>query len=88
MFGLDGIHPSTVAYGIVAHEFLQVMQRAWTAQTEQVDINPLDWQHIVASDTLLTDPPSNLGNLQDTLGFLYSQAPLLEILRNVGGQTD
>ncbi|NJK40241.1 MAG: hypothetical protein HC934_00685 [Acaryochloridaceae cyanobacterium SU_2_1] len=86
LFGLDGIHPSTLGYGIVAHEFLQVMQQAWALKGEQVDINPLNWQHIVASDTLLVDPPNNLGSLQDTLGFLYSQTPLLALLRNIGGQ--
>lgn len=88
LFGLDGVHPSTVAYGIVAHEFLQVMQQAWADHGESVQVNPLNWHQIVASDTLLTDPPSNLGPLQDTLGFLSSQTPLQDMLSAVGGTSN
>jgi hypothetical protein len=85
LFGLDGIHPGTIAYGVVAHEFLQVMQQVWKTAGEPVVLQPLDWSRIVASDTLVTSLPGNLGNLQDIFGFLYSQTPLPELLKLIGG---
>ncbi len=80
LFSLDGIHPTTVAYGIVAYEFLKVMKAVG------VDVpNALNWPDIIEHDTLITDPPINLGNLQDILGFLSSQTPLPELLQLMGG---
>ena len=85
LFSLDGVHPSTIGYGLVAHEFLKVMQKAWVAHGEQRDLKPLDWNAIVASDSLAINPPANLANLQDTLGFLYSQTPLGQLINLIGG---
>jgi lysophospholipase L1-like esterase len=85
LFSLDGVHPTTIAYGIVAHEFLQVMQQVWQANGETVPIQPLDWDWIVAQDTLVTQPPANLENLEDILGFLYSQTPLPELMQLIPG---
>jgi len=77
IFGLDGFHPTVIGYGLVAHEFLKVMGQKVTAQ-------PLDWKAIVAADTLLTNPPLNLANLQSTLGFLYHRTPLRQLLNIMG----
>ncbi|MGQ4647104.1 hypothetical protein [Lyngbya aestuarii] len=74
IFGLDGFHPTFIGYGIIAYEFLQVMGQQVTAQS-------IDWKAIVAADTLLTNPPLNLANLQSTLGFLYHRTPLRELLK-------
>ncbi len=79
LISLDGIHPTTIGYGIMAHEFLKVMQAAG------VQTNPLDWDHIVGADTLVTDTPTNLQNLQDILGFLYSEKMLAKLIRTIGG---
>ncbi|MDY6783046.1 MAG: hypothetical protein SW833_10940 [Cyanobacteriota bacterium] len=75
LFSLDGFHPTTLGYGLVAEEFLNVMKRAGTAIER-----PLDWDAIVAADTLLTDPPVNLESLRRTLGFLYHRTPLRDII--------
>jgi hypothetical protein len=80
LFSLDGIHPTTIAYGVVAYEFLNVMKSVGVNVP-----NSLDWQEIVEHDTLITNPPANLGNLQDILGFLSSQTPLPELLQLMGG---
>ena len=85
LFSLDGIHPSTIGYGLAAHEFLKVMQKAWAADGEHRDLKPLNWNAIVASDSLAMNPPANLANLQDTLGFLYSQTPLGQLINMIGG---
>lgn len=75
IFSLDGFHPTTVGYGLVAEEFLKVMKQAGTTIQQ-----PLDWNAIVAADTLLTDPPANLESLRQTLGFLYHRTPLRDII--------
>lgn len=85
LFSLDAIHPTAIGYGIVAYEFLKVMQQVWEDNGENVDLQPLDWKQVVAADSLLTNPPSNLASLQDTLGFLYGQTPLPKLLEIVSG---
>lgn len=65
IFALDGVHPTTVGYGIVADKVLQVMQ---TAQVDGADPTQLDWDEIVAADTLLNDFPPALEDLKEFLG--------------------
>ncbi|MBD2465424.1 hypothetical protein H6G89_30925 [Oscillatoria sp. FACHB-1407] len=81
IFSLDGIHPTTVGYGIVAHEVLQVMKSVTPGQI----VKPLDWNKIVAADVLLNDLPANLESLRDILGFLSSQGPLPNLIRSITG---
>ncbi len=65
IFSLDGIHPTTIGYGLIAHLYRQTMER------EGVQFGrPLDWDRIIASDTLVTDPPAMLGELRSLLRFL------------------
>ncbi|MGC1217011.1 MAG: hypothetical protein WA883_06020 [Phormidesmis sp.] len=74
LFGLDGAHPTTVGYGIIAYEFLQVMQKVGCSQGKKTVAKPLDWAKIVASDTLLTEPPASLAVLPSILAVLFGQA--------------
>lgn len=65
IFSLDGIHPTTIGYGLIAHVYKETM--------EQHGIHfdkPLDWERIIANDTLVTDPPSLLVELRNFLRFL------------------
>ncbi|MGC1306580.1 MAG: hypothetical protein WA885_05075 [Phormidesmis sp.] len=75
LFSLDGVHPTTLGYGLIAHEFLQAMQKVWCHQGINPVVKPLDWSKIVASDTLLTAPPANLASLPNILAILLGQAP-------------
>lgn len=79
LFSLDGVHPTTIGYGLIANEFLKVMQKAGVA------VNPLDWNTIVNSDSLVLDLPKNLENLQQTLSFLSSKTPLHKLIRVISG---
>jgi hypothetical protein len=54
LFSLDGMHPSTIGYGIVAEAFLIEMQKAGVPDA---DPTRLDWSHIIAQDSLLQSPP-------------------------------
>ncbi|MGB3533177.1 MAG: SGNH/GDSL hydrolase family protein [Microcoleaceae cyanobacterium] len=54
LFSLDGVHPSTIGYGIIAEAFLQVMKEKGVADA---DPRYLNWDDIIAHDTLLQTPP-------------------------------
>jgi hypothetical protein len=51
LFSLDGIHPSAIGQGIIAYEFLKVMQTAGVVNDAK-----LDWAGIFASDNLYSRP--------------------------------
>ncbi|MEO6122617.1 MAG: hypothetical protein ABIR32_02830 [Ilumatobacteraceae bacterium] len=57
LFGLDGIHPTTSAYGVVAHELLQVLAVAG------VTSKPIDFTALLARDTLNSDPPALVNSM-------------------------
>lgn len=65
IFSLDGIHPSTIGYGLMANLFYKTMKKHGVHFAK-----PLDWDYIIANDTLVTDPPYLLLDLRDLLHFL------------------
>ena len=58
LFGLDGVHPTVIGQGLVAHEFLKTMKAAGVTDAggQVVDPDGLDWEAIVGDDLLYTDP--------------------------------
>ncbi|MFB2979812.1 SGNH/GDSL hydrolase family protein [Microseira sp. BLCC-F43] len=80
IFSLDGIHPTTTGYGIVAHEFLQVMEQVLPAKPK-----PLNWQEIISADTLLLKPPENLQNLREMLNFMQNRTLLPNLIKVISG---
>ncbi|NJM46433.1 MAG: hypothetical protein HC860_09835 [Alkalinema sp. RU_4_3] len=50
-FSLDGIHPTAIGQGIIAHEFLKVMKDAGAVPDAE-----LNWDRIFSSDSLYTNP--------------------------------
>jgi hypothetical protein len=54
LFSLDGVHPSTIGYGLVAEVFLEAME---AAQVPGADRSRLPWQEVIANDLLLQSPP-------------------------------
>jgi hypothetical protein len=66
LVSLDGVHPTTIAYGILAREFIKVMEEAGVefrdsagAPRSQVDV---DFERLLALDSLLTSPPASLSS--------------------------
>ncbi len=53
IFSLDGVHATPIGHGLLALEFLKVMQRAGVPGA---DPNALDWATIVRSDSLYQKP--------------------------------
>jgi hypothetical protein len=82
LFGLDGAHPTTVGYGLVAHAVLATLRAAGVAGA---DPNALPWDDIVRSDLLLRNPPAILTSLQQTLGTIFSSRPIAKAIEKIGG---
>lgn len=65
IFSLDGLHPTTIGYGLIADQFYEVMS-ANGVKFER----PIDWDYIISNDSLVTDPPFLLIELRNLLRFL------------------
>lgn len=76
LFSLDGIHPTTIGYGIVAQEFIKVMQKAGVkffesdGTTERTGEIKVDFNRLIALDTLMDNPPRSLANTLDLIGII------------------
>ena len=60
LFSLDGVHPSAIGQGIIAHVFIEAMKAAGVAVPHS-----LDWDAIIASDTLRAQPIRLMHELYD-----------------------
>lgn len=59
LFALEGVHPTTVAYGLLAQEFIKVMAGAGVA-FPQPDPR-VDFPWLIHRDTLISNPPASVG---------------------------
>ncbi len=57
LIALDGVHPTTIGYGIVADEILRIMRDS--ARIE--DANAIDFERLKKEDTLIARPLKDLG---------------------------
>lgn len=75
LFSLDGVHPTTIGYGLVAQEVIRVMERAGVEFANR-DGSPrpgpvtVDWVRVLASDTLIGQPPAVVSSTLSLLGWL------------------
>jgi hypothetical protein len=60
VFSLDGVHPTAIGHGLIAQEFLNAMQQAGLQPARG-----LDWNSIVASDSLYLNPIALMPELYD-----------------------
>lgn len=76
LFSLDGIHPTTIGYGIVAQEIIKIMQLAGVkfyqsdGQTVRNGAVKVDFNRLIALDTLISKPPRALSNHLEFIGQL------------------
>ncbi|WP_344565699.1 hypothetical protein [Streptomyces axinellae] len=75
LFSLDGVHPTTVAYGILAQELITVMRSAGVEFRRPRDGGPrpdpvqVDFARLVRRDTLINHPPGNLRSGLHAIGW-------------------
>jgi len=79
--GLDGVHPTTVGYGLIAHECIKVMKqigvRFYTPSGEQRADPDVDFAAVVAADTLLSNPLRSGLSTLELLGQLDDRFALM-----------
>ncbi|KMQ50078.1 hypothetical protein CHISP_3032 [Chitinispirillum alkaliphilum] len=80
LFSLDGVHPTTICYGLIAEQFLDAMVDNGVRNIRN-ETPFLDWDHIVQSDNLITNPPIMLKDLRKLLSFLSGKASGRVMLR-------
>lgn len=72
LFSLDGIHPTTVGYGIMAQEVIKVMQLAgvkfYDDGTQREGEIKVDFPDLIARDTLISQTPRNVDNILNFIG--------------------
>jgi hypothetical protein len=64
LFSLDGVHPSAIGQGLIAYEFLKVMDKVGVDVDFNNDFN-LDWKQIFSRDKLYQNPISIMHELYD-----------------------
>ncbi len=73
LFSLDGIHPTTIGYGLIAGEVIGIMNLAGVEfrrpDGARRDAGAVDFKRVLASDTLISRPPTSLGGQMATLGW-------------------
>ncbi|MFD1704379.1 hypothetical protein ACFSCV_15330 [Methylopila henanensis] len=73
VFSLDGVHPTAIGHGLIAREFLEAFAAAGVAAPRK-----LDWNAIVASDSLYSNPIALMPELYDNTRLA---GLLLDLLR-------
>lgn len=78
LIALDGVHPTTIGYGILAQEVIRVMQSAGVQfPTTPCDV---DFTALLAEDELTSNPPATLtGNLH-IVGWLNEHLDMIAAL--------
>ncbi len=91
LFSLDGVHPTTIAYGLIAQEFINIMQRAGVKfymgdrKTERRYPITVDFQRLIKHDTLISSPPRSLTEDLSLIGWLDAKMGFLEWMLRAGG---
>jgi lysophospholipase L1-like esterase len=86
LFSLDGVHPTTAAYGILAQELIRVMELAGVPfLTPDGNLRPspvnIDFSALLAEDSLLREPPRSFTNDLGLLGWLQRAADVVGLGR-------
>jgi hypothetical protein len=74
LFSLDGVHPTTVGYGLIAQEVINVMRRAqvefrWANGDPRPDPVTVGFDRLILRDSLVRTPPQNLRGTLDMLDW-------------------
>lgn len=82
LFSLDGVHPTTIGYGIIAQEFIRIMKRAnvkfyfGDGKTERTDTVRIDFKRLLRLDSLLSSPPKSLSSDMKIIAWLDESADI------------
>ena len=75
IFSLDGVHPTTITYALLAQEFINIMQMAGVkfyeadGVTEQFGPVRVDFSWAIRQDSLISNPLKSITNILKVLGL-------------------
>jgi hypothetical protein len=78
LIALDGVHPTTIGYGIVAQEVIRVMQAAGV--TFPSGTGTIDFGRLLSQDDLARDPPATLTGDLHIVGWLNEHLDIIKSL--------
>lgn len=77
LFSLDGVHPTTIGYGMLAQELINVMQQHAgvrfyhrDGETERTGPIRVDFRRLIERDTLISSPPRSLTSNMHLIGWI------------------
>lgn len=76
LFSLDGVHPTTAGYGILAQEVIRIMEKAGATflygdqRTVRTGPIQVDFERVLRLDTLVSKPPPSLDSTMSVLGWM------------------
>ena len=91
LFSLDGVHPTTIAYGLMAQEFINIMQRAGVVfylgdgRTPRHGAVNVDFRRLIGVDSLISHPPPSLTNDLALIGWLNEKLDVFKRLLTLEG---
>ncbi|MBF2027664.1 MAG: hypothetical protein IGS48_12995 [Oscillatoriales cyanobacterium C42_A2020_001] len=85
LFSLDGIHPTTIGYGILAQELINVMQLAGVSfaqpdGTPRTGAVKIDFGRLTTEDTLISKPPRVIESVLERIRWLDANFNLFNTL--------
>ena len=78
LFALDGVHPTTIGYGIIAKEVMHAMAEAGVAMA---NAEP-DFHKLLDKDTLISKPPMRISSVLRFVELADRSADLYQALRH------
>ncbi|HXQ61289.1 MAG TPA: hypothetical protein VN796_03085 [Acidimicrobiales bacterium] len=82
LIALDGVHPTTIGYGIVAQEVIRVMETAGVSFPSSPCT--IDFDALLAEDELMSDPPVTLTGDLHIVGWLNEHLDIITALLSHG----
>lgn len=75
LFSLDGVHPTTIGYGVLAQEVIKVLQLAGVEFRDRTGAPragavEVDFDRLLRADTLVSSPPTSITSNLALLGWL------------------
>jgi hypothetical protein len=77
LFSLDGVHPTTIGYGILAQELINVMQQhagvefyLGDGRTKRTGPVRVDFGRLISRDTLISNPPRSIASDLGLIGWV------------------
>lgn len=78
LFSLDGVHPTTITYGLIAQEIIAILSRAGVRFRHPGGLDRdapirVDFERLLRLDTLIADPPTSLSPGLELVGWVDEQ---------------